>query len=33
MQPYGSLEYGGKIINVGSDFKYEMKYFEVIIDK
>ncbi len=33
MQPYNSLEYGGKILNVGSDFKYEMKYFEVIIDK
>ena len=33
MQPYDSLKYGGKIINVGSDFKYEMKYFEVIIDK
>lgn len=33
MQPYDSLEYGGKILNVGSDFKYEMKYFEVIIDK
>jgi len=33
MQPYDSLEYRGKILNVGSDFKYEMKYFEVIIDK
>jgi len=33
MQPYDSLEYMGKILNVGSDFKYEMKYFEVIIDK
>ncbi|GGD27043.1 hypothetical protein [Flavobacterium orientale] len=33
MQPYDSLEYGGKILNVGSDFKYEMKYFEVIIAK
>ena len=33
MQPYDSLEYSGKILNVGSDFKYEMKYFEVIIDK
>jgi hypothetical protein len=33
MLPYDSLEYRGKILNVGSDFKYEMKYFEVIIDK
>lgn len=33
MQPYDSLEYRGKILNVGSDFKYEMKYFEVINDK
>jgi hypothetical protein len=33
MQPYDSLEYRGKILKVGSDFKYEMKYFEVIIDK
>jgi len=33
MQPYNSLEYKEKILNVGSDFKYEMKYFEVIIDK
>lgn len=33
MQPYDSLEYRGKILNVGSDFKYEMRYFEVIIDK
>lgn len=33
MQPYDTLEYRGKILNVGSDFKYEMKYFEVIIDK
>ena len=33
MQPYDSLEYRGNILNVGSDFKYEMKYFEVIIDK
>lgn len=33
MQPYDSLEYRGEILNVGSDFKYEMKYFEVIIDK
>lgn len=33
MQPYDSLEYRGKILSVGSDFKYEMKYFEVIIDK
>lgn len=33
MQPYDSLEYREKILNVGSDFKYEMKYFEVIIDK
>lgn len=33
MQNYDSLEYEGKILNVGSDFKYEMKYFKVIIDK
>jgi hypothetical protein len=33
MQPYDSLEYRGKVLNVGSDFKYEMKYFEVIINK
>jgi len=33
MKPYNSLEYKEKILNVGSDFKYEMKYFEVIIDK
>jgi len=33
MQPYDSLEYRGKILNEGSDFKYEMKYFEVIINK
>ena len=32
MQPYESLEYEGKILNIGSDFKYEMKYFEVIIN-
>jgi len=33
MQPYDSLEYRGKILKVGSDFKYEMKYFEVVINK
>ena len=33
MQPYDSLEYKGKILKVGSDFKYEMKYYEVIFDK
>src|SRR5690606_39194122 len=33
MHSYDSLEYRGKILNVGSDFKYEMIYFEVIIDK
>jgi hypothetical protein len=32
MLPYNNLEYGGKILNVGSEFKYEMKYFEVLID-
>ena len=32
MQPYDSLEYRGRIITVGGDFKFEMKYFEVIID-
>ncbi|MFI2741605.1 carboxypeptidase-like regulatory domain-containing protein [Zhouia sp. PK063] len=33
MKPYDSLKYNGKILTVGSDFKYEMKYFEVILDK
>lgn len=33
MKPYDSLNYNGKNLNVGSDFKYEMKYFKVIIDK
>lgn len=32
MLPYNNLEYRGKILNVGSEFKYEMKYFEVLID-
>tara|TARA_R110000850_G_scaffold271905_1_gene406610 strand:+ start:3459 stop:4238 length:780 start_codon:yes stop_codon:yes gene_type:complete len=32
MKPYDSLNYNGKILNVGSDFKYEMKYFEVITE-
>lgn len=32
MLPYDNLEYRGKILNVGSEFKYEMKYFEVLID-
>jgi hypothetical protein len=32
MQPYDSLEYRGKVLSVGSDFKYEMKYFEVILN-
>lgn len=32
MQHHDSLEYRGKILNVGSNFKYEMKYFEVIIN-
>ena len=30
---YDFLRYKGKILTVGSNFKYEMKYFEVIIDK
>ncbi len=33
MQPYDSLDYRGNILKVGSNFKYEMKYFKVIIDK
>jgi len=32
MQPFDSLKYRGRILNVGSNFKYEMKYFEVIIN-
>ena len=32
MQPYDSLEYQGRSLNISSDFKYEMKYFEVIIN-
>lgn len=32
MLPYDVLEYRGKILKVGSHFKYEMKYFEVLID-
>ncbi len=32
MLHYDSLEYRGKVLNIGSNFKYEMKYFEVIID-
>ena len=33
MLHYNFLKYRGKILNIGSNFKYEMKYFEVIIDK
>ena len=33
MPNYESLEYRGKNLRIGSNFKYEMKYFEVIIDK
>jgi len=33
MLHYDSLEYRGKILSIDSNFKYEMKYFEVIIDK
>jgi hypothetical protein len=33
MQPYASLEFRGNILNVGSDFKYEMKYYKMLIDK
>lgn len=33
MLHYDFLKYRGKILNIGSTFKYEMKYFEVIIDK
>ena len=33
IQNYDSLEYRGKNLGIGSNFKYEMKYFQVIIDK
>lgn len=33
MSPYDFLKYRGSILNIGSVFKYKMKYFEVIIDK
>lgn len=33
MPNYESLEYRGKDLRIGRNFKYEMKYFEVIIDK
>lgn len=33
MPNYDSLEYHGKSLSVGSNFKYEMKYFNVIIGK
>ena len=33
MLPYYFLKYRGKVLKVGGNFKYEMKYFEVIIDK
>jgi len=33
MPNYETLEYRGKDLRTGSNFKYEMKYFEVIIDK
>ena len=33
MQPFDSLKYRGKVLSVGSDFKYEMKFYEVILDK
>lgn len=33
IQNYDFLEYRGKNLGVGSNFKYEMKYFQVIIDK
>ena len=33
MQHYDSLEYRGKHLSIGHNFKYEMKYFEVITDK
>ena len=32
MQHYDSLKYRGKTLHVGSAFKYEMKYYDVIID-
>ena len=32
MTPYDSLEYRGEILSIDSTFKYEMKYFEVIIE-
>jgi hypothetical protein len=33
MPNYETLEYRGKDLRIGSNFKYEMKYFEVIINK
>ena len=33
MLPYEFLKYRGKILKLGSSFRYEMKYYEVIIDK
>lgn len=33
IQHYDSLEDRGKNLSIGSNFKYEMKYFEVIINK
>jgi len=33
MPNYESLEYRGKDLRIGSNFKYEMKYFEVLIIK
>ncbi|MEM8507770.1 MAG: hypothetical protein AAF717_08065 [Bacteroidota bacterium] len=32
MRKYDSLEYRGETLEVGGDFRYEMKYFEVIIN-
>lgn len=33
MQHYDSLEYRGQVLSLSNDFEYEMKFFEVIIDK
>lgn len=32
MKGYDYLKYRGKILKISSNFKYEMKYYEVIID-
>lgn len=32
MNDYNFLKYGGEILKINSSFKYEMKYYEVIVD-